>query len=426
MIVNSRGCTLVAMQGEGLAAAIYVGDSRAMAAVGDGAVDLIVTSPPYWHIKDYGTPGQIGYGQSLHEYLADLDCVWRECFRTVRDGGRLCINVGDQFARSSIYGRYRVIPLHAEIIRQCERAGFDSLGSIIWRKKTTMNPSGGAVVMGSFPYPPNGIVELDYEFILLFRKPGPPRAVSRAVKLASALTKAQWKSWFSGHWSFGGARKRYGHEAEFPEELPRRLIRMFSFVGDTVLDPFLGRGTTARVAVDLGRNAVGYEINEEYARAARARVVDAGLWAPNVTLEAAPAGRPVARDERYQPGIADCRPLPPGSGGRDRPPLFAVRGITEDALILDTGQRVRLLGLKITDPEAAMAYLASRVVGKKVFLTDELAGAPGRESAAYVYLKNRIFVNAHMLKAGMARPDGAPHRLADRFGKLTSQAAENA
>ncbi|MCS7313819.1 MAG: site-specific DNA-methyltransferase, partial [Acidobacteria bacterium] len=207
----------------------------------DESIALVVTSPPYWHIKNYGVPHQIGYGQTLHEYLYDLARVWRECWRVLMPGRRLCINIGDQFARAVIYGQYKVIPLHAEIIAQCETVGFDYLGAIIWQKKTTMRPSGGAVVMGSFPYPPNGIVELDYEYILLFRKPGKSSPVDEAVREASALTRDEWKTYFSGHWQFGGERQ-VQHEAMFPEELPRRLIRMFSFVGETVLDPFVGSG----------------------------------------------------------------------------------------------------------------------------------------------------------------------------------------
>ncbi|HZE21382.1 MAG TPA: DNA methyltransferase, partial [Desulfobaccales bacterium] len=144
-------------------AKIIIGDSRVMTDLDDASVDLVVTSPPYWHIKDYGVPGQVGYGQSLHEYLRDLYRTWREGFRVLREGARLCLNIGDQFARATVYGRYKVIPLHAEFIHQCEHLGFDFMGSIIWQKKTTMNPSGGAVVMGSYPYPPNGIVEIDYE-----------------------------------------------------------------------------------------------------------------------------------------------------------------------------------------------------------------------------------------------------------------------
>ena len=234
-------------------AKIILGDNRAMPEAADGSIDLVVTSPPYWHIKDYGVPGQVGYGQSLHEYLKDLYRVWGECFRALRPGGRLCINIGDQFARAAVYGRYKIIPLHAEFIAQCEDIGFDFMGSIIWQKKTTMNTTGGAVVMGSYPYPPNGLVEIDYEYIQIFKKPGAAKKVSKEIKEASKLTKEEWKEFFYGHWHFGGARQ-VGHEAMFPEELPRRLIKMFTFVGDTVLDPFLGSGTTVKVALGVGRN----------------------------------------------------------------------------------------------------------------------------------------------------------------------------
>ena len=218
-------------------ARVYLGDSRAMTEVEDGGIDLAVTSPPYWHIKDYGVPGQIGYGQSLHEYLKDLYHAWRECFRVLREGARLCINVGDQFARAAVYGRYQVIPLHAEFINQCEHIGFDFLGAIIWQKKTTMNPSGGAVVMGSYPFPPNGIVEIDYEFILIFKKPGPSKKVSPEIKAASKLTKAEWKEYFAGHWHFGGVRQA-GHEAMFPEELPRRQVKFSSQVSGLICSRF--------------------------------------------------------------------------------------------------------------------------------------------------------------------------------------------
>jgi len=190
-------------------AKIIIGDSRKMKMkeVKKEGIDLIITSPPYWHIKDYGIPGQIGYGQTLHEYLKDLYYVWKECYRVLRKGGRFCLNIGDQFARSIIYGRYKVIPIHAEFIAQCEQIGFDFMGSIIWQKKTTMNTTGGATVMGSFPYPPNGIVEIDYEFIHIFKKLGKNKRVSKDIKEASKLTKEEWKEYFSGHWYFGGAKQ---------------------------------------------------------------------------------------------------------------------------------------------------------------------------------------------------------------------------
>lgn len=188
-------------------AKIIIGDSRQMKEAKNEETDLIITSPPYWHIKDYGIRGQIGYGQTLHEYLKDLYYVWKECYRVLRKGGRFCLNIGDQFARSIIYGRYKVIPIHAEFIAQCEQIGFDFMGSIIWQKKTTMNTRGGATVMGSFPYPPNGIVEIDYEFIHIFKKLGKNKRVSKDIKEASKLTKEEWKEYFSGHWYFGGAKQ---------------------------------------------------------------------------------------------------------------------------------------------------------------------------------------------------------------------------
>jgi len=114
---------------------IIIGDSRRMPELNNESIDLIITSPPYWQIKDYGVPGQIGYGQSLHDYLKDLYYVWSECFRTLKKGRRFCLNIGDQFARSIIYGRYKIIPLHAEFISQCEKLGFDYMGAVIWQKK---------------------------------------------------------------------------------------------------------------------------------------------------------------------------------------------------------------------------------------------------------------------------------------------------
>ena len=138
----------------------------------DKSVHLIITSPPYWQLKDYGNDDQIGFHESYESYINNLNLVWKECHRVLHDGCRLCINIGDQFARSVYYGRYKVIPIRTEIIKFCETIGFDYMGAIIWQKVTTTNTTGGATIMGSFPYPRNGILKIDYEFILLFKKRG--------------------------------------------------------------------------------------------------------------------------------------------------------------------------------------------------------------------------------------------------------------
>jgi len=396
-----------------------------MPEVDSASVDLSVTSPPYWHIKDYSAEGQIGFGQTLHEYLKDLYRVWSECFRALRPGARLCVNIGDQFARAIIYGRYKVIPLHAEIIAQCERIGFDFMGSIIWQKKTTMNTTGGASVMGSFPYPPNGIVEIDYEFIHIFKKPGPPKRVSSEIRAASKLSTAEWKEFFSGHWHFGGA-KQVNHEAMFPEELPARLIKMFSLVGDTVLDPFLGSGTTAKAAVATGRNAVGYEINEGFSDVIREKLGIKGAlpgMANNVEIicrKAAPSAFPSAQG--YTPGIQDAEPkIDPSKFNLKGRRLYKVTEVAApNALRLNTGLTVTLSGIVVEKEEEALRYLRNFVLGKEVSLKlDDCTAPEGDSVEACVYLKNRIFINAYMVKSGLASPDlKSRGRLREKFAAL--------
>jgi len=402
-------------------AKIYLGDSRAMTELADAGIDLAVTSPPYWHIKDYGVPGQIGHGQSLHEYLKDLYRTWRECFRVLREGARLCINIGDQFARAAVYGRYKVIPLHAELINQCEHLGFDFMGAIIWQKKTTMNTTGGAVVMGSYPFPPNGIVEIDYEFILIFKKPGQSRKVSTDIKEASRLTKEEWKEYFAGHWHFGGVRQ-VGHEAMFPEELPRRLIKMFTFVGDTVLDPFLGSGTTVKVALESARNAVGFEINPDFLEAIPRKIGveerlpfynEVHLIKTDKRIEELP-------EIDYTPAIRNAVARQEAPGRRVNPADLhkVTRIIDETSIELDTGINVSFLGVQVDKKAETIDYLRSRVLGKNVLVKDGQDMDNGRISA-YVYLKNKIFVNAYLIKVGLGSPDlSVNHRLRDKFTKL--------
>ena len=391
---------------------VICGDARRMTLISDNAVDLVVTSPPYWQIKDYGTTAQIGYGQSLHEYLHDLTHVWAECARVLKPGRRLCINIGDQFARASVYGRYKVIPLHAEVIAQAASVGLDYLGAIIWQKKTTMQTSGGAVIMGSFPYPPNGIVELDYEYILLFKKPGDPPRPTSEQKRASVLTKEEWKQFFAGHWTFGGVRQG-GHEAMFPDELPRRLIRMFSFAGEMVLDPFLGSGTTAKVAAEWGREAIGYEINREFLPLIREKV---GLW-PLTVEEQTTVDLSASPQTTYTPHIPDARPLcDPETAKPTTENTYKVADIVApDAIRLTTGLTVRLLGIHVGPDNSAnaLSYLQRYVKGKSVilrFATEENSGA------AYVQLANKLFINRKMIEMGLACADRSkPHRYLKKF-----------
>ncbi len=380
-------------------ARLYIADARSMKELSDQSVDLVITSPPYWHIKDYGVEGQIGYGQSLHEYLKSLYAVFKECYRVLKGGTKLCINIGDQFARSIVYGTYKVIPIHAEIICMCEEIGFDYMGAIIWQKKTTMNTTGGANIMGSFPYPPNGVVEIDYEFILIFKKEG-KRKVEKSVKEASKLTKEEWKEYFSGHWKFAGARQ-INHEAVFPEELPRRLIKMFSFVGDTVLDPFAGSGTTLKVALELGRRAIGYEIKEDYVKLVREKL---GLFGLEVIKREVQDYK--VEEVNYEPKVKDAKPLIEEKKSKfngDR--LYKVLEVlSEDTLLLSTGIKVKLAGVRIKDKKYALEYLNRYVKGKEVFLkfVSNSEENPHDTVIARVFLKNKIHINRKMVQMNIA------------------------
>lgn len=399
---------------------IINGDSRKMTEVPDKSVHLVITSPPYWQLKDYGTDDQIGFNDTYEAYINHLNLVWKECYRVLYDGCRLCINIGDQFARSVYYGRYKVIPIHSEIIRFCEAVGFDFMGQIIWQKATTMNTTGGGAVMGSFPYPRNGIVKLDFEYILLFKKQGNAPKPTSEQKAQSAMTNEEWNTYFNGHWYFNGA-KQNKHLAMFPEELPKRLIKMFSFPEDTVLDPFMGSGTTAAVANTLGRNSIGYEINPDFIPLIQERI-KGDLYSDPIIKLIKQEGTINFKEEIQQLPYQfvdthkidkkiDVKQLQFGSkidvnSPTERQELFTVTKVVSPELLqLSNGLSVRLIGIKEKEErkEEAIAFLQTKCKGKKVFLKyDQQKYDANNHLLVYLYLENKTFINAHLLKQKLA------------------------
>ena len=255
---------------------IYYKSSETMEEVLDDSIQLIVTSPPYGKIKDYGNKNQIGFSGTFDDYFKRLKQVWSECYRVLEPQCRMVINIGDQYLRTSEFGRYRVLSIASNIITDCLDLGFDYLGDIVWQKISTTNTTGGCTLMGSIYYPRNGLLTYDYEHILIFKKyqGKRKRKVDPIIKEMSKIPLSEWKKWFTGHWKFPGVVQKE-HIAMFPEELPHRIIRMFTYIGDTVLDPFVGSGTTLKVAKSLFRNGIGYELNKDYKKIVDTKVKDA-------------------------------------------------------------------------------------------------------------------------------------------------------
>ena len=406
---------------------IINGDSRWMNELKDETIHLVVTSPPYWQLKDYGTGNQIGFHDDYETYINHLNLTWQECYRVLHKGCRLCINIGDQFARSVYYGRYKIIPIHSEIIKFCEIIGFDFMGSIIWQKATTMNTTGGASIMGSFPYPRNGIVKLDFEYILLFKKQGTAPKPTKEQKETSVMTTEEWNTYFNGHWYIRGARQD-NHLAMFPEELPKRLIKMFSFAGENVLDPFLGSGTTTSVAKNLGRNSCGYEINSEFIPLIKQKlgVDDNTLFNDSRFDFVKQASMPhdfqeeikklpyIFNDTHKLNKKIDVKKLQFGSkidanGTEKRYEYFTIKEIISPELVLlNNGLTVRLIGIKQDHSKngSANAFLFAKTKGKKVFLKyDSIKHDKDNNLMAYLYLENKTFLNAHLIKQGLVLVD---------------------
>lgn len=268
--------------------ALYLRDARTLDDLEPESIHLVVTSPPYWTLKEYrDAKGQMGHIEEYDAFLTELDRVWRHCFRALVPGGRLICVVGDVcLSRRQNGGRHTVVPLHASIQEHCRALGFDNLAPIIWHKiaNAAYEVEGAGGFLGK-PYEPNAVIKNDIEFILMERKPGGYRTPSLAERVLSVISAENHQKWFQQIWTgLTGASTR-NHPAPYPLELAERLVRMFSFVEDTVLDPFMGTGTTNVAAAKWGRNSIGVEVDPEYFTQAQKRLADhAGGLFPTATI----------------------------------------------------------------------------------------------------------------------------------------------
>jgi site-specific DNA-methyltransferase (adenine-specific) len=413
---------------------IINGDSRQMSELEDNSVHLVITSPPYWQLKDYGSENQIGFNDTYEDYINNLNLVWKECYRVLHNGCRLCVNIGDQFARAVYYGRYKVIPIREEIIKFCENIGFDYMGAIIWQKVTTSNTTGGGIQMGSYPNPRNGILKLDYEFILIFKKLGDAPKPSKEQKDLSKMSSEEWNTYFAGHWNFTGTRQN-NHIAMFPDELPKRLIKMFSFVDETILDPFLGSGTTSLVAKILDRNSVGYEINKDFIPVIKDKLNFSQKDLNGTTYEFTKQEETrinfeseikllpyIFKDSHTLDKKIDIKKLQFGSkidknSSTKREELFTVKEvINPNKLLLSNNLEVNLIGVKpynwgykILGEDMwwkANEWLKEKTKGQRVFLKyDHVKYDSESNLLCYLYLENKTFINAHLIKNGLVQVD---------------------
>lgn len=267
---------------------IRQGDAREMDWLPDSSIHLVVTSPPYWTLKKYPENiQQLGHIVDYEQFHDELDRVWQHCFRVLVPGGRLVCVVGDVCLSRRRNGRHVVMPMHADIVVRARRIGFDNLNPIIWHKisNASYEVENGSSFLGK-PYEPNAIIKNDAEFILMLRKPGGYRQPTQAQRDSSRLSKDEHQEWFQQIWTLPGESTRE-HPAPYPEKLAYRLVRMFSFTGDTVLDPFMGTGTTLLAAARCDRSAIGVELESDYIKIARRRMDKqlSGLFTERKTVE---------------------------------------------------------------------------------------------------------------------------------------------
>ncbi|OHD57659.1 MAG: methyltransferase [Spirochaetes bacterium GWF1_51_8] len=246
---------------------LYNNDSTKIDFIPNESTHLVVTSPPYWTLKTYNdTEGQLGHIEGYNQFLDELDKVWKMCFDALVPGGRLVCVVGDVcLSRRKNHGEHTVIPLHASIQERCRMIGYSNLSPIIWHKisNASYEVKGNKGFLGK-PYEPNGIIKNDIEYILMLRKPGGYRNPSKQNRVLSIISEKNHREWFQQIWDGITGESTKKHPAPYPIGLAERLIRMFSFVGDTVLDPFMGTGTTNLAASNWGRNSIGIELDNLY------------------------------------------------------------------------------------------------------------------------------------------------------------------
>lgn len=248
-------------------------DSRDLSHLKDESVQLAITSPPYWNLKKYDSfDEQLGNIQQYNSFHDELNKVWEETLRVLQPGGRLIVIVGDVLLSRRKFGRHKVVPLHADIQVNCEKIGFDNLAPIFWHKisNASFEVKGNTKFLGK-PYEPNGIIKHDIEYILMLRKPGGYRSPSKEQRKLSIISEEKFNEWFQQIWNINGTSSKF-HPAPYPKEVTDRLVQMFSFVGDTVLDPFVGSGTTLLSCCDYGRNSIGYDINSDYLKLSYKRI----------------------------------------------------------------------------------------------------------------------------------------------------------
>jgi DNA modification methylase len=253
---------------------LYCRDARDMGVIEDESVHLVVTSPPYFDLKEYERrEGQLGHVEEYDRFHEMLDQVWQECYDKLVPGGRMCVVTGDVLRSRSDHGRHRLVPLHSTIQERGRKVGFDNLAPIIWYKigNASLESGGNARFLGK-PYEPGAVIKNDVEYVLFLRKPGGYRSPSKAERVLSTIAADDHQQWFRQVWDDIVGEPQGEHPAPYPAELAQRLVRMFSFVGDTVLDPFAGTGSTALGASRAGRNSVSVELEPTYVDIAEERI----------------------------------------------------------------------------------------------------------------------------------------------------------